>query len=222
MKETETPFVFARPQTWFWGFLFSKTASIDYKLIIHGGILMSNVSMSTRKLCTLGLLGAISVVLVAFIHFPVFPLTPFLEYDPADIPIFIGTLFYGPVAGLFLTVIVSVVQGLTVSAASGVIGIIMHIVATGSFVLVFGLLTRKNKSIKRSIIALVLGIVTWTAVMVLWNLLLTPVFMGTPVDAVLELILPAILPFNLIKAGVNGVVALLVGKSVKAIVKREF
>ena len=162
---------------------------------------MSNVSMSTRKLCTLGLLGAISVVLVAFIHFPVFPLTPFLEYDPADIPIFIGTLFYGPVAGLFLTVIVSVVQGLTVSAASGVIGIIMHIVATGSFVLVFGLLTRKNKSIKRSIIALVLGIVTWTAVMVLWNLLLTPVFMGTPVDAVLELILPAILPFNLIKAG---------------------
>ena len=128
---------------------------------------MSNVSMSTRKLCTLGLLGAISVVLVAFIHFPVFPLTPFLEYDPADIPIFIGTLFYGPVAGLLLTVIVSVVQGLTVSAASGVIGIIMHIVATGSFVVVFGLLTRKNKSIKRSVIALVLGIVTWTAVMAL-------------------------------------------------------
>jgi riboflavin transporter FmnP len=182
---------------------------------------MSNVSMSTRKLCTLGLLGAISVVLVAFIHFPIFPLAPFLEYDPADIPIFVGTLFYGPVAGLFLTVIVSVVQGLTVSAASGVIGIFMHLVATGSFVLVFGLLTRKNKSIKRSVIALILGILTWTSAMVLWNLLLTPVFMGTPVEAVLELMLPAILPFNLIKAGVNGIVALLVAKSVRAIVKRE-
>ena len=181
---------------------------------------MSNNHFSTKKLCVLGLLSAISIVLVTFIHFPIFPVTPFLEYDPADIPIFIGTLFYGPVSGLIMTVIVSIIQGLTVSAGSGgFIGIIMHIVATGSFVIVFGLVTRKNKGMTRSVIALSAGILMMTSVMVLWNLLLTPLFLGASIEDVLPLMLPAIIPFNLIKASANGIIAFLLGKSVKAVLK---
>lgn len=72
----------------------------------------------TRKLVVLALLAGVSVVLVYFIRIPLIPLVPFLEYDPADIPIFIGALAYGPLAGVLLTVVVSVVQGLTVSAAT--------------------------------------------------------------------------------------------------------
>lgn len=176
----------------------------------------------TRKLTVLGLLAAISIVLVYLIHFPVFPVAPFLEYDPADIPIFLGTMMFGPVAGLALTAVVSIVQGLTVSAASGVIGIAMHFVATGSFVLVFGLITRKQKQTLRIIIGLVAGILTMTAVMSLWNLWLTPIFMGTPVDAVLSIMLPAIIPFNLIKAGVNSLIAFAVFQPVKRLVKFSF
>ncbi|HRV34069.1 MAG TPA: ECF transporter S component, partial [Anaerovoracaceae bacterium] len=52
---------------------------------------MNNVSIQTRNLAKLGILAAISIVLVALIHFPVFAAAPFLEYDPADIPIIIGT-----------------------------------------------------------------------------------------------------------------------------------
>lgn len=180
---------------------------------------MANVRMSTRKLTTLGLLCAISIVLVAFIHFPLFPAAPFLEYDPADIPIFVGTFMFGPIAGLCLTLVVSVIQGLTVSAASGIIGILMHLFATGSFVLVFGLITRKNKGLKRSIIGLACGILVMTASMLLWNLIFTPLFMGTPIDAVLQILIPVILPFNLLKAGINGVVAFLLSKSVSAVAK---
>ena len=176
----------------------------------------------TRKLTVLGLLAAISIVLVYLIHYPVFPVAPFLEYDPADIPIFLGTMMFGPVAGLALTAVVSIVQGLTVSAASGVIGIAMHFVATGSFVLVFGLITRKQKQTLRIIIGLVAGILTMTAVMSLWNLWLTPIFMGTPVDAVLSIMLPAIIPFNLIKAGVNSLIAFAVFQPVKRLVKFSF
>lgn len=183
---------------------------------------MANVSMSTRKLTALGLLCAISIVLVSFIHFPLFPAAPFLEYDPADIPIFFGTFLFGPVAGLCLTLVVSVIQGLTVSASSGFIGILMHLFATGSFVLVFGLITRKNKTMKRSIIGLVCGILTMTAAMLLWNLVFTPLFMGTPVDAVLEILVPVILPFNLIKAGANGIVAFLLSKSVGNLLQNRF
>ena len=91
------------------------------------------------KLAKMGMLVAISVILVYFIHFPIFPVVAFLEYDPADIPILIGTFAFGPLAGLLITVVVSLVQGLTVSAASGAYGIIMHIIATGTFVLVAGI-----------------------------------------------------------------------------------
>ena len=52
---------------------------------------MRNVSANTRKLTTLAMLAALAIVLVALIHFPLVPAAPFLEYDPADIPIFIGT-----------------------------------------------------------------------------------------------------------------------------------
>ena len=72
--------------------------------------------MKTRRIITIAVLAAISVVLVALIHFPIFPAAAFLEYDPADIPIFIGTFAFGPVAGIILTVIASVIQGVTVSA----------------------------------------------------------------------------------------------------------
>ncbi len=84
----------------------------------------------TVRLAKMGMLVAISVVLVYFIHFPIFPAVAFLEYDPADIPILIGTFAFGPVAGVLLTIVTSVVQGVTVSAASGAYGIIMHIIAT--------------------------------------------------------------------------------------------
>ena len=84
----------------------------------------------------MGMLAAISIVLMALIRIP-FPLLPFLEYDPADISILIGTFAYGPLAGLFITVVVSVIQG-TMFATTGAYGVIMHIIATGSFVLVAG------------------------------------------------------------------------------------
>lgn len=57
---------------------------------------------NVRKLTALGMLGAISLILVATVHFPIIPAAPFLEYDPADVPILIGTFAFGPVAGFLL------------------------------------------------------------------------------------------------------------------------
>ncbi|NLN97988.1 MAG: ECF transporter S component, partial [Eubacteriaceae bacterium] len=51
----------------------------------------------TKRLTEMAVLAAMSIILVATIHFPIFPAAPFLEYDPADIPIFIGTFMFGPI-----------------------------------------------------------------------------------------------------------------------------
>ncbi len=181
----------------------------------------SGSRISVKKLVMIAVFSAISVVLVYLLRLPLFPAAPFLEYDMADVPIILVTFLYGPTAGLFTTVVVSVIQGLTVSAGSGIIGIIMHIVATGCYVLVAGNLYRYLKGIKGEILSLAGGTVAMVAVMSLWNLLLTPVFMNAPFEVVLNLMLPAILPFNLIKAGGNSVIAYFVFKAMEQIIKRR-
>lgn len=174
-----------------------------------------------KKMTTMAMLTAISIVLVAFVHFPIFPMAPFLEYDPADIPIFIGTFLYGPAAGLVLTLLVCVIQGATVSAGAGIIGIVMHFLATGTFAILAGNIYRRFHTRKGAIAALSCGVAAMTAVMVLCNLILTPIYMGTPIDAVLGMIVPVIIPFNLLKASINAVATYAVYKPVGRIVKVE-
>lgn len=167
------------------------------------------------------MLTALSIVLVAFIHFPLFPAAPFLEYDPADIPIFIGTFLLGPAAGLALTFTVSVIQGFTVSAQSGVIGVVMHFLATGSFVLVAGNIYNRRHNRSGALIALVFGVLAMTSVMVLCNLILTPIFMGAPLEVVIGMLGPVIIPFNLAKAGINAGITYFVYKPIGSIIRIE-
>ena len=182
---------------------------------------MSAASTKTRRLTVMAMLVAVSVVLLYLVRFPLFPAAAFLEYDPADIPILIGTFLFGPTAGLMLTIVASVIQGLTVSAGSGFIGIIMHILATGSMVLVAGNIYRVRHDRKGAALALLAGIVTMTAAMCVCNLIFTPIFMGAPVEAVLAMLVPIIIPFNLIKATANCIITFIVYKSISRLVSGE-
>ena len=173
----------------------------------------------TVKLAKMGMLVAISIVLVYFIHFPIFPAVAFLEYDPADISILIGTFAFGPLAGILLTVVTAVIQGVTVSAASGLYGIIMHVISTSVLVLVSGLIYKYNKTRKGAVIALLCGVAAMTLVMIGANMIITPLFMGVPRNIVWSL-MPFIAGFNAIKAGINSVVTFLLYKRISGFLHR--
>ena len=119
-----------------------------------------------------------------------------------------------------ITLVVSLVQGITVSAASGVYGILMHIIATGTLVLVSALAARLFKGRLNAELSVLCGVLAAAAVMVGANLLITPLFMGVTMDDVLGIMLPFILPFNLIKLGVNGALACVVYRAFRAPVAR--
>ncbi len=179
-----------------------------------------NTQKSTVKLAKMGMLVAISIVLVALIHFPIFPAVAFLEYDPADIPILIGTFAFGPVAGILLTVVTAVVQGVTVSAQSGLYGILMHIIATGAFVLVAGnIYSHGEKTRKKAVIALLCGILAMILIMIPANLFITSMFMGMPREALMPF-MPFIVGFNAIKAGINGLVTFVLYKRISGFLKK--
>lgn len=168
---------------------------------------------SIRKLTTMGILIAISIILIMSpLRFP-FPAAPFLEYDAGDIPILLGGFIFGPLSGILLAVVASIVQALTVSSGSGWIGMVMHIFAASALVGVSSLIYLKNKTFKRAVIGVILGALAMTAVMIPLNLIFYPLFANTPVDAVIKMIVPILLPFNLMKAGINSAVFLLIYKS---------
>ncbi|NLB61870.1 MAG: hypothetical protein GX802_05580 [Clostridiales bacterium] len=133
-------------------------------------------SNKTRWLVNCAALCAIAIVLVYLVHVPIIPSAPFLEYDLADVPIFLGTFLYGTPTGLMITFVVCVLQGILFSQQSGIIGIIMHMIATGAFVLVCGGITKhKNTNSTRSL-ALGLGSATMILLMIPLNLIFTSFF----------------------------------------------
>ncbi len=136
----------------------------------------------------------------------------------ADIAILVGTFTLGPWAGLVMTVVASIIQGVTVSAQSGVYGIIMHFIATGTMVAVAGFIYKYKRTFKGALLALILGTLATGGVMAVANILITPHFMGVPRQVVLDLLLPGILPFNLLKMGINAAVTLVIYKPLSRLI----
>ena len=64
------------------------------------------------------------------------------------------------------------------------------------------------------------GLGCQAAVMMLWNYLIAPIYMGYPREAIAALLLPAFLPFNLIKGGLNTAITLLLYKPVVVALRR--
>ena len=60
-----------------------------------------------------------------------------------------------------------------------------------------------------------------TALMIPLNLVLTSYFQGVPMQAVVDMIIPVIIPFNLIKASANCVITAIVFKALQPFVRRH-
>lgn len=180
----------------------------------------------TLKVTTMAMLTAVSVVLIAAIRFPIFPSANFLEYDPADIPVLICAMVLGPIPGIIVLFASCLIQALTVSSGSGIIGFFMHLIASAVLILLTSLIYRKKKTIPSLIIGLVLGTLAMVVVMIPLNLIFIPPlvemttgFTVTTKD-VAAMIVPTIIPFNLIKAGVNSAITFAVFTPIAHVLKK--
>ena len=168
------------------------------------------------RLAIAAMLTALSVVSLYAIRLPLIPSAPFLEYDAADIPVLIGSMLLGPGMGLLMLLAVCAIQAFTVSAA----GFVMHLAASGVLVLIASMIYKKKPSFKRLIVGLVLGSLAMTAVMVPLNIVFTGIFLGQGAKAVAELLIPAIIPFNLLKACINSAATVAIFAPTAKILKR--
>ncbi len=170
--------------------------------------------MSPKTLAACSMLSAIAFVFTIISHYvmpAMIPAAPWLKYDPKDIIIAIGGLIFGVVPAMLMSVVVSFIEMVTISS-TGWIGALMNILATWAFVIPPAVIYSKRRTFPAAVAGLVSGVILMTGVMLLWNYLLTPIYMGWPREEVAKLLLPAFMPFNLIKGALNMAFTLVIYK----------
>ena len=168
----------------------------------------------TRQLVTMALLCAIGVLL-SFIEFPLLPGVTWLKYDASAMPAMVCGFAYGPAAGLSVGIIGAVIHGIMLGDFSGAV---MNIIVVTGYILPAALVYKKVHNFKGTIVGLVISSICATLAAILGNLIITPAWLGVPMDAVIAMIIPILTPFNLLKALLNSVLTLIVYKSISNLI----
>ena len=173
---------------------------------------VSRSRMNLRTLSSLGMLTAVAYV-VMYLSKLLPQVAGFLQLDLKDTVICIGGFLFGPVASALISLVVALVEMFSVSD-TGPIGMVMNVLATCSFCCSAAFVYKKQHTKKGAVLGLLLGVAALTVVMLLWNYLITPLYMGVERDVVKDMLVPIILPFNLVKGGLNMALILVLYKPV--------
>lgn len=176
-----------------------------------------NMNGKTKKLTTIAMLCAITYVVMAVGRIP---LVLFLKYDPSDVIVALSGFIWGPTTSCIVSVAVAVIEMITVSE-TGIWGCIMNIIQTLSFACTAAVIYKKKHTLAGAVSGLAAGWIIATAVMLLWNYLVTPIYMGYPREAVAEMLVPVFLPFNLLKGGLNAAFTFLLYKPVVTALRKS-
>ena len=170
---------------------------------------------ATRRLVMIGLFSAMAYVVMLALHIKV----SFLTLDVKDAVITLCGLYFGPVSALIISVLVPLLEFITVST-TGVYGLIMNILGSVSFSVTASLIYKYKKTLWGAIVALSAGAFAMVAVMLLANLFITPYYMGVTADAVRGMIPTLLFPFNAVKAVLNVGFVLLFYKSLSRALRK--
>lgn len=169
---------------------------------------------STKQLVTMALMCALGALFM-YVQLPILPSAPFLTYDPSLVPAMVCGFAYGPGAGTAVAAMAIVIHALT---TGDWVGALMNLVATMGYILPAAIVYQKMHTYKGAVIGLALGVIAATALSMVANLTIGVWFWYGSADVILPLMLPAVLPFNLIKTVLNSVLTLVVYKAVSNLI----
>ena len=168
-----------------------------------------------RRFTQVAVLGAVAFAFMYF-DFPIPPFPAFLKYDPSEVPALIATFALGPGYGIAVEAVKALlIQLLRSGTIGGPFGIFMNFLAGVTLVGVAGTYYLVEHTKIGAVRSLILGVLGMTGVMIVANILLTPIFFGIPRNQVIALVLPALLPFNLVKGTISSLATYFVYKRVR-------
>lgn len=174
-------------------------------------------SQNLRKMTAVSVFAALAYVSVVIIRIP--NIAGFLTLDFKDVIITIAAMFFGPLSAVALSIVVPLLELLTVSG-TGIYGFIMNAISSLTFSLVASIIYKYKKNLFGAILGLLSAVVSVTAVMMIANLLITPYYTHMPTAEVAAMIPKLLLPFNLTKAILNAALTMMLYKPLTNILKK--
>lgn len=171
----------------------------------------------TKKVTTIGMLCAFAYIMTLVARIPI---VLFLKYDPKDIVIAIGGFIFGPMVSFYISLVVSIVQMFTTSG-TGIWGCVMNTISSCAFACSAAFIYKRKHTLAGAVTGLCCGWGCMVAVMLLWNYLIAPIYMGCSREEIVGLLFTAFLPFNLIKGGLNTAFTMLLYKPVITVLRRK-
>ena len=157
-----------------------------------------------RQIVIVALLGALAFMIMLLIGLPILPGASFLKYEPSGVVILAAAFLLGPVGGAAACVVKDLLFLLL--GAGNIFGVSSDFINTSVFAITAALLLRKSATLSHNIGAYTVAAIISTAVMIPANLIILPLEFGMTIESVLNMMLPAILPFNLLKAALNSII----------------
>lgn len=154
-------------------------------------------------------------VLLSFIEFPLLPGVPWLKFDASNMPALVAGFAFNPGAGVAVGILTAIIHGLLLADFTGAL---VNVVVVTCFVLPAAILYKKKRTYPVAIGGMVLSVIAATLAAIVMNLIVTPAWLGVPFDAVVAMVLPILLPFNLLKGLLNAVLTLIIYKSISNLI----
>ena len=153
-----------------------------------------NNAMNSKRIALTALFTAASLIL-SFVQIPIFPIAPWLMFDPSGITCLIAALAFGPKLGAAVAIISWLPR-----VFLDPFGAPMGMLSTCALIIPAALVYRKGgRSRKASLAGMVLGAAVSVVLSCAMNLVVTPLYTAISMADVAAMIIPVLLPFNVLK-----------------------
>ena len=177
---------------------------------------MKNDRFYIRHTVLAALFAALAYVATLVLHIKV----SFLTFDAKDAVICFAGMLLGPGWSAAITLVVATIEMSSISETA-FLGWIMNVSSSLAFSLTGCVFYRRFRKFWSAVAGLGLAILAQTAVMMVMNLLITPLYTGTTAAEVANMIPKLLLPFNLLKALLNASLVMAIYKPLSVALKRS-
>lgn len=199
--------------------------------------IVSKKHLTTKLLVLISFMGAIAFLLM-LVNIPL-PFAPsFMKVDISELPALIVGFSFGPLAGSLVILLKIILNTVFHGTTTQYVGELSNLIVSCAFVVPASLIYRGHKTKLVAFISLVVGVLSMTLVASLSNyFVIFPLYgklMGLDLQAFADmvkevnpyvkdfksLIIYAVVPFNIVKAGLTALVSMPLYKRVKKLIIR--
>lgn len=194
--------------------------------------------LSTHTITRVGVLSAIAFVLMFFqIPMPFAP--PFMQVDISDVPALIGAFAMGPVPGMLIVLMKNILHLIVEGSKTQFVGELSNFIVGSAFVVPASIIYLRNKCFRTAIIGTIVGVLVMSGVATLSNYFVVfPLYakaFGIDIAALVNqasavnglvtsyetLMIAAVLPFNLVKGTLVGIMTMILYRHVSPILHKR-